>query len=107
MSECILGHRRRKDANLKLSDNYFDEKQMLALHWRIVLIRRTARGATGLGVSGAKVSAWDTLPMLSIESPTPDHLLMRMPTVMPEVDMPNRDCVAWIMVSLDSVVVDL
>ena len=75
---------------------------MLPLHWRIVLIRRTARGATGLGVSGAKVSAWDTLPMLSIESPTPDHLLMRMPTVMPDSNRLNRECVPWIMVSLKS-----
>jgi hypothetical protein len=39
---------------------------MLPLHWRIVLIRRTARGATALGIPGAKMSAWDTLLVVGI-----------------------------------------
>jgi hypothetical protein len=57
-----------------------------------VFIRRTARGATALGISGAKMSAWDTLPAVRIGWPTPDHLLMKMQTVVLDSNWLNGDC---------------
>jgi hypothetical protein len=57
-----------------------------------VLIRRTTQGATALGISRGIMSAWGTLPVVGVGWPTPDHLLMRMPALVPGLNGVSEDC---------------